>query len=36
MCWVRDGVLVVAMQAEMRVYNQWNMHTPTKRVFFIN
>ncbi|EGT40330.1 CBN-RBC-1 protein [Caenorhabditis brenneri] len=22
--WVRDGILIVGMQSEMRVYNQWN------------
>lgn len=23
--WARDGLLIVGMQSEMRVYNQWNM-----------
>lgn len=30
-CWIRDGILVVAMDAEMRVYNQWALRTPTER-----
>ncbi|NP_001368760.1 RAVE complex protein Rav1 C-terminal domain-containing protein [Caenorhabditis elegans] len=25
--WVRDGILIVGMQSEMRVYNQWNFKT---------
>jgi hypothetical protein len=29
--WVRDGVLIVAMQAEMRVYSQWGLRTPDKQ-----
>ncbi len=25
--WVRDGMLIVGMQSEMRVYNQWNLRS---------
>lgn len=25
--WVREGILVVGMETEMRVYNQWNIST---------
>ncbi|CAI2358263.1 unnamed protein product [Caenorhabditis sp. 36 PRJEB53466] len=28
--WVRDGILIIGMQSEMRVYNQWNFE-PVKR-----
>ena len=29
MSWVRDGLLIVGMNSEMRVYNQWNLITKT-------
>lgn len=25
MSWVRDGLLIVGLNSEMRVYNQWNL-----------
>lgn len=25
MSWVRDGLLIMGMQSEMRVYNQWDL-----------
>lgn len=25
--WVRDGLLIVGLNSEMRVYNQWNLCT---------
>ncbi|CAB3399146.1 unnamed protein product [Caenorhabditis bovis] len=28
--WARDGILIVGMESEMRVYNQWNFETPNE------
>ncbi|CAL2047929.1 unnamed protein product [Caenorhabditis brenneri] len=29
--WIRDGILIVGMQSEMRVYNQWNFKETEKK-----
>ncbi|KAK0411859.1 hypothetical protein QR680_005883 [Steinernema hermaphroditum] len=29
MCWVRDGLLLIGVHSEMRVYNQWSLSTRT-------
>uniref|UniRef100_A0A915EF00 Uncharacterized protein n=1 Tax=Ditylenchus dipsaci TaxID=166011 RepID=A0A915EF00_9BILA len=35
MSWVRDGLLIVGMNSEMRVYNQWNLSTKVQQPFEI-
>ncbi|KAI1722626.1 dmX-like protein 1 [Ditylenchus destructor] len=34
MSWVRDGLLIVGMNSEMRVYNQWNLSTKLHQTMF--